>query len=305
MSKAKHILASSQFSKSDLLEIFKSASEMKAVIEGGACEVMKGKIMATLFFEPSTRTRFSFETAMLRLGGSVISNADMMTTSSTKKRETLFDTGKVVSKMADIIVMRHPEGGAVTKLAEGSEVPVINAGDGAFDHPTQGLLDMYTIWKEFGQIDNLCVCMVGDLKHSRVFHSQCEYLKHFPVKILLVSPEELRLPETIKMDLSHNGIDFTELTDLREVISEVDVLSTTRIQEERFESVGDAERFRNMYRVDSELLSLAKKEMIVLNPLPRVDELLPEVDGDRRAKYFEQVSNGVEVRMALIKQLIG
>lgn len=292
--KGQHILSTKQFDKDGLLELFEEARKMEG--EGGD---LSGKLMATLFYEPSTRTRFSFEAAMLRLGGGVLSNADMMTTSSHRKRETLEDTGKVVSQMVDVIVMRHPEAGSVARLASKSDVPVINAGDGASEHPTQGLLDLYTVWKERGTLDGLIWGMVGDLKNSRVFHSQADLLKHFDVKFVLVSPAGLEMPT----DYIHG--EYRESNDLASVISEMDIISSNRIQEERFANSEEAEKYRGALVLDEVMMRGAKEDAVVLNPLPRVDEITVGVDDDPRAKYFEQVGNGVYVRMALLKKILG
>ncbi|MBI4235694.1 aspartate carbamoyltransferase [Candidatus Peregrinibacteria bacterium] len=295
--KGQHILSAKQFDKELLLEIFQQAKKFE---ENGGDGCLKGKIMATLFCEPSTRTRFSFETAMLRLGGDVVSNFDMMNNSSFTKRETLFDTGKVVSQMVDVIVMRHPVPVALHELAKGSEVPVINAGNGPQDHPTQAMLDAYTIWKEFGKLDGLTVGVIGDLKYSRVLHSQVMALKNFGVKFVLVSPKELQLPVDLK-----ERIDFVESENLSEVISEMDVISVNRIQEERFASKEEAEKFRGKFVVNNQILARAKEKAIVLCPLPRVEELPTEIDGDGRIRFFTQVKNGVFVRMALLKMVLG
>ena len=300
--KGQHILSTEQFDKDGLLELFEEAKKMEieaTATAGSSNGDLNGKLMAVLFYEPSTRTRFSFEAAMLRLGGKVLSNADMMETSAHKKRETLEDTGKVVSKIADVIVMRHPEAGSVAKLAVKSEVPVFNAGDGASEHPTQGLLDLYTVWKEKGTLDGLVWGMVGDLKNSRVFHSQADLLKHFDVKFVLVSPEGLEMPTDYI-----NG-EYRESKELSSVIGEMDVISSNRIQEERFANPEEAEKYRGALVIDEAMMNGAKEDAVLLNPLPRVDEVSVEVDSDSRAKYFDQVENGVYVRMALLKKVLG
>jgi len=291
--KGQHILSTKQFDRDGLLELFEEAKEM----ESGGGE-LSGKLMATLFYEPSTRTRFSFEAAMLRLGGGVISNADMVTTSSFRKKETLEDTGKVVSQMADVIVARHPEEGSVAKLASKSDVPVINAGDGASEHPTQALLDLYTVWKEKGDLDGLTWGMVGDLKNGRVPHSQADLLKYFDVKFIYVSPSGLEMPE------KYRAGNYSEGNDLREVIGEMDVIAMTRVQGERFKSEEEYKKYAGSYILDAEMMKGAKKDAMVLHPLPRVDEISGEVDNDPRAKYFEQVKNGVFVRMALLAKVL-
>ena len=304
----KHILSAAKLSKEEIqhiLEVAKSMEPYASKVE--TSDLMKGKVLATLFFEPSTRTRFSFETAMIRLGGSVISNYMMNETSSVKKRETLFDTGRVVSAYADVIAMRHPEAGTVAELAKGSLVPVINAGDGPADHPTQGLLDLYTIWKQFGTLDGLTFGMVGDMKFSRVVHAECALLKHFgKSRFVFIAPEALKIPRELVTELESAGHEVVETEDLASVMNELDVLSNTRIQEERFESHDEYEKFRGTYSITAALMAKAKADMIVIDPLPRVDgQLSVDVDDDARAKYFEQVMNGVAVRMALLALVMG
>lgn len=302
-----HILSTKQFSREDIDKIMDIAKEMAPFAQKGEkTDLLKGKILATLFFEPSTRTRFSFETAMIRLGGNVITNWDMMKASSVAKKETLYDTAQVVSRFADVIVMRHPKAGSVAEFSEGSLVPVINAGDGPADHPTQALLDLYTILKAKNTVDGLKIGMVGDLKYSRVVHSQCDLFKHYKnVEFYLVSPDELKMPEEIVNSLKEKGFKVTETSDLESAVGEFDVLSNTRIQEERFTDQAQYERLKGSYCVDVELLKKAKDDMIVLAPLPRVDELCMGIDDDPRSKYFEQVTNGVMVRMALLCLVLG
>lgn len=303
-----HILSAAQFDKKSIERVLEVSRDMEPFArKEKTSTMMEGKILATLFFEPSTRTRFSFEAAMLRLGGVVISNYMMMETSSIKKRETLYDTGRVVSAFADVIAMRHPCAGTVAELAKGSTVPVINAGDGPADHPTQGLLDLYTIWKQFGRLEGLTFGMIGDMKFSRVVHAECELLKHFgKSRFVFVAPEALRIPRELAEKLKAAGHAVEETEDLESVIGKFDVLSNTRIQEERFESKKEYEQFRGVYSITRSLMQRAKKEMIVIDPLPRVDDQLTvEVDDDARAKYFEQVTNGVAVRMALLALVLG
>jgi aspartate carbamoyltransferase len=302
-----HLLNSRDLSKEEILTLFQRASEFLPTLQAKkSLDLAKGKILATLFFEASTRTRFSFETAMLRLGGAVISNADMGVTSSAKKGESLYDTGKTVSQMADIIAMRHPEKGSVEALAKGSDVPVMNGGDGPGDHPTQGLLDVFTIQNELGRLSDFTIAMVGDLKYSRVVHAQCELLRHFKgIRFILVSPKALSLPDEYKSVLAEAGFEIQETEDLEEAISKCDVLSDTRIQEERFVSRVDYEKFNGVYVLTPALMMKAKKEMIVIDPLPRINHIDPKVDEDPRAKYFVQVQNGVALRMALIANLLG
>ncbi|MEK9159569.1 MAG: aspartate carbamoyltransferase [Patescibacteria group bacterium] len=301
-----HLLHSKDLSRDEILGLLDRAEAFLPTVEGRTkLDLAEGKILATLFYEASTRTRFSFETAMLRLGGMVISNADMGATSSAKKGETLYDTGKMVATFADIIAMRHPDSGSVMELAKGSSVPVVNGGDGAGDHPTQGLLDIFTIQKCLGRLDNFTIAMVGDLKNSRVVHSQCEYLMHFEgVKFVLVSPEGLKMPAEIVERLRTKS-DVVETADLESVMGEMDVLSHTRIQQERFASEAEYMKYKGVYVLTPALMAKAKKEMILLHPLPRVDEIDTAVDADPRAKYFEQVKYGVAVRMAILATLLG
>jgi len=301
--KGQDILSTKQFDKKGMEVLFKRALKFEKKMAAG---LFRGKILATLFFEPSTRTRFSFESAFLRGGGSVISGADMMNTSSIKKRETLYDTGKVVSCFADIIVMRHPEAGSVVELARGASVPVINAGDGSNQHPTQALLDVYTMWKEFGgRLSGKVIGMVGDLKNGRVPHSQCDLLRHWNVKFVFVSPKALRMPSGIVRELREAGREVVEVEKLEGVIGGMDVICATRIQEERFASAKEAAKYRGVYVIDKDMMKKAKKSAILLHPLPRVDEIAVEVDSDPRARYFEQVKNGVFVRMALMAEVMG
>lgn len=310
----KHLLSSKELTQEETLKLLARAKEFLPVVrhEPGGAGVHKrvglaeGKLLATLFYEPSTRTRFSFETAMFRLGGGVISNAQMETASSAKKGETLFDTGRVVSEMADIIAVRHYREGACAELALGSRVPVINAGDGAGDHPTQGLLDIFTISEELGRLTDFTIAMVGDLKNSRVLHSECALLKHFSgVKFLFVSPEGLKMPDQITEDLKASGFSVTEMEKLEGAIAEADVISHTRIQQERFASEEEYLKYKGVYVITPDIMKTAKESAILMHPLPRVDEIDRAVDLDPRAKYFEQVSYGVTMRMAILAELLG
>ncbi|MBT4916891.1 aspartate carbamoyltransferase [Candidatus Peregrinibacteria bacterium] len=299
-----HILSTAQFDSEGMLSLFEEAKKMEKIMIDGGSDILDGKILATLFFEPSTRTRFSFESAMNRLGGRVISNADMMATSSLKKKESLEDTAKTVSQMVDVIVMRHPESGSVDKMAQNSDVPVINAGDGPNQHPTQALLDVYTVWKERGGLDGVTIGMVGDLRNGRVPHSQCDLLKHFNVKFVLVSPDELAMPSDIVSELKHFNCEVVESNDLVKSLPEMDVIGMTRVQMERFESEEEYKKYEGVYVLDPELMKKAKEDAIILHPLPRVDEIAVELDSDPRSKYFEQVGNGVAIRMALLKKVL-
>ena len=268
-------------------------------------EVCRGKKLATLFFEPSTRTRLSFEAAMYELGGNVLSVAGG-NSSSAAKGESVADTAKTVSCYADIIAMRHPKEGAPLVASMNASIPVINAGDGGHNHPTQTLADLLTISREKGRLCDLTVGFCGDLKFGRTVHSLISALSRYTgIKIVLISPDELRVPDYIKTDvLEKNGIPYEETTDLLAAMPALDILYMTRVQRERFFNEEDYVRLRNFYILDAEKMSLAKNDMFVLHPLPRVNEISVEVDNDPRAAYFRQVQFGVYVRMALIATLL-
>lgn len=264
-----------------------------------------GKILATLFFEPSTRTRLSFESAMLRLGGKVLGFSES-SSSSTSKGETLADTIRVVSGYADIIAMRHPKEGAPTVAANNSIVPVINAGDGGHNHPTQTLTDLLTISREKKRLDNLTIGLCGDLKFGRTIHSLISAMSRYEnIKFILISPNELKIPDYIKTEvLEKNNIEYIETDSLEEYMSDLDILYMTRVQKERFFNEADYMRLKDYYILDNNKLKKAKKDLSILHPLPRVNEISTEVDEDKRAKYFEQAYNGVYIRMALILSLL-
>ena len=267
-------------------------------------EKCKGRILATLFFEPSTRTRLSFESAMLGLGGNVIGFSDA-SNSSTSKGETLADTITVVSGYSDIIAMRHPKDGAAYVATMHSRVPVINAGDGGHNHPTQTLLDLMTIRKELGRLDNFTIGLCGDLTFGRTVHSLATALSIYDnVNFLFISPKELKMPDYIKEMLTKKGITFTEVEDLEENIDKLDVLYMTRVQRERFLNEEDYVRLKDVYILDKAKLKNAKKELCILHPLPRVNEISVEVDDDPRACYFRQAEYGRYMRMALILKLL-
>ena len=264
-----------------------------------------GKILATLFFEPSTRTRLSFESAMLRLGGKVLGFSES-SSSSTAKGETLADTIKVVSGYSDIIAMRHPKEGAPVVAAKNSIVPIINAGDGGHNHPTQTLTDLLTISREKKRLDNLTIGLCGDLKFGRTIHSLISAMSRYDnIKFILISPEELKIPDYIKSEvLDKNKIEYIETNNIEEYMSELDILYMTRVQKERFFNEADYMRLKDYYILDNIKLNAAKKDLCILHPLPRVNEIATEVDTDSRAKYFEQAYNGVYIRMALILKLL-
>ena len=263
------------------------------------------KTLATLFFEPSTRTRLSFEAAMLELGGSVLGFSEAGS-SSASKGESVADTAKVVSNYADIIAMRHPKEGAPYVASRGATIPVINAGDGGHQHPTQTLADLLTISRELGRLDNLTIGLCGDLKYGRTVHSLIEAMSRYAgIHFVLISPEELKLPDYVRIGvLDKENIPYTEVTSLEDAIPELDILYMTRIQRERFDDPAEYERLKDSYVLTAEKMELAKKEMAVLHPLPRVNEISVKVDDDPRAAYFRQTLNGKYMRMALILKLL-
>lgn len=296
-----HVLSAHQFDRGQLDELFKTADIMEFNARKGGLNLLGGKIMAALFFEPSTRTRLSFESAMIRLGGQVISTENAAQFSSAIKGETLEDSIRVISSYADVIVMRHNEVGAAMRAAKVAKVPVINAGDGAGEHPTQSLLDLYTIQKELKRIDGLKVAMVGDLTYGRTVHSLAYLLaKYEGVTLYFVSPENCPIPDKVKAFLDEQGVEYFEETNLEKVAEQVDVLYMTRIQKERFPDEAEYTKAAGVYKIDNELLHRMKKDSIILHPLPRAGEILPEVDEDPRAAYFRQAKNGVYIRMALL-----
>ncbi len=268
-------------------------------------EACRGKKLATLFFEPSTRTRLSFEAAMYELGGNVLS-VSSANSSSAAKGESVADTAKTVSCYADIIAMRHPKEGAPLVASMNSSIPVINAGDGGHNHPTQTLADLLTIWREKGRFDDLTVGFCGDLKFGRTVHSLISALSRYTgIKIVLISPEELKLPSYIKKDvLGANSIEYKQTTDLLSVMPELDVLYMTRVQRERFFNEEDYLRLKDSYILTPDKLKMAKPDLSILHPLPRVNEIAVAIDDDPRACYFKQVLNGKYMRMALILKLL-
>jgi len=303
--KGKDILHGNQFSRKEIDLVIKVASDFeKELKKKDSLTLLRGKILATLFFEPSTRTRLSFETAMQRLGGGVISMASAES-SSAAKGETVADTAKTVSQYADVIVIRHPRIGSAKEAADAAPIPVINAGDGAGQHPTQALLDIYTIQKELGSIKNLKVSLVGDLKNGRTVHALVELLSLFGAKLYFVSPENLRMPGEISSQLREKGIEVVETGDMKEAALASDLIYMTRIQKERFEDFSEYERLKGSFVVNGEFLERLKKKITILHPLPRVDEISPEIDSYPGAAYFRQVRNGVFVRMALLAMIFG
>ncbi|MBN1151437.1 aspartate carbamoyltransferase [candidate division WOR-3 bacterium] len=306
--KIQHVIEAQQFNRELLEKIFEESEEMENIAFSGGSEILKHSIMATVFYEPSTRTRLSFESAMLRLGGEVISTENAKEFSSAAKGESLQDTIRTLQCYSDIIVLRHYESGAAKSAVEVAKVPVINAGDGSGQHPTQSLLDMYTIKQTFSKFENLNIAMVGDLENGRTVRSLSYLLaKYQGVKIIFVSPDCLKMRDDIKEYLDRHSIKWEETGDLREVASQVDVIYMTRIQRERLlDRPNDYEEARGKFVVDKTIIDLMKKEAILLHPLPRVDEISTDVDSNYRSVYFKQAQNGLFVRMALLKMcLIG
>ncbi|MDO8729394.1 MAG: aspartate carbamoyltransferase [bacterium] len=297
----KHIIESQQFDQKFINKIFSLADKLEKKTDNS----LKGKIMASLFYEPSTRTRFSFESAMLRLGGSVITTENADKFSSAVKGETLEDSIKIVNNYADVIVLRHYESGASEKAAKVSRIPVINAGDGVGQHPTQALLDLYTIKKELKSIDGNIIALVGDLKHGRTIRSLAYLLgKYKDIKIYFVSPKPLKVGNDIKEYLKRHKIAFEEIENIELIIHEVDILYQTRIQKERFKTDREYKKFKGFYQIDSKLVSKMKSKSIIMHPLPRIDEILLEVDKSPKAVYFKQAKYGLIIRMALLKYLL-
>lgn len=303
----KHVIESQQFDRELLELVFKVADQMEADLSGERryAKALEGKIMASLFYESSTRTRFSFESAMLRLGGAVITTENAREFSSAAKGESLADSTRIINGYADLIVMRHNDAGSAVRAAEVSTIPIINAGDGAGQHPTQALLDMYTIVDAFPDFDRLKVAMVGDLRYGRTVRSLSYLLtKYEGVEVIFVSPSVCRMEADIKEYLDKNNISWREETDLAKVALEADCIYMTRVQKERFHSVEDFEAAASKYILTKDIVETMKKEAIIMHPLPRVDEIPPEVDEDPRARYFEQALNGLYIRMALLYLLL-
>jgi aspartate carbamoyltransferase catalytic subunit len=298
----KHVIASQQFDQKIINKIFSLADTLAKKKDVS----LKGKIMATVFYEPSTRTRFSFESAMLRLGGSVITTENAKEFSSVSKGETLEDSIRVINSYVDVIVLRHDEEGASQRASLVSGVPIINAGDGSGQHPTQALLDLYTIKKELGKIDNLSIAFIGDLKHGRTIRSLSYLLgKYKGITIYFVSPKGLKVGEDIKSYLEKHHVKYVETEDLDAVVPKVDVLYQTRIQKERFKSDKEYKKFKGCYQIDGKTVKQMKAKSIIMHPLPRVGEILPEVDSSPKAMYFKQTRYGLLIRMAILKYILG
>jgi aspartate carbamoyltransferase catalytic subunit len=297
------VISVDQFDREKLAYIFERAEEMREMVEvAGGCDLLLGKVLACLFYEPSTRTSSSFIAAMARLGGRIIPITQGVQFSSVSKGESLADTIRTLEQYADVIVLRHPMEGAAKIASEAASVPVINAGDGVGEHPTQALLDLFTIKEELGRIDGLKISMVGDLRYGRTVHS---LTRQYDVSLRYVSPEILRLPMKLMNNLIDHGIKVRETHDVADIIRTADVLYVTRVQKERFSNPEQYEEVKNCYVITPEIMQMAKKDMIVMHPLPRVGEIPESVDGDPRAAYFRQVQNGMYVRMALLAAVLG
>jgi aspartate carbamoyltransferase len=300
------VLRADQFSAEEVELIMTTAARFEAVVRGGGRLLnMAGKVLATLFYEPSTRTRLSFETAMLQLGGQVLSVAEAKTSSSAAKGETLFDTGKMIEGYAHVAVIRHPVQGSADELAQGADIPVLNGGDGAGQHPTQALLDLYTLRKERGRVEGLTLALAGDLKNGRTVHSLAALLAGFGVRFYFVAPPALAMPAELTAGLRERGVEVVETTDLAEGLAHADVVYMTRIQKERFADPAEYERLKHAFVLDKGLVDAAKPGLTIMHPLPRVDEIAKEVDDTPGAAYFRQAANGVPVRMALLALVTG
>ncbi len=301
----KDILRTDRLSDAEVELVLSTAARFeRELTEKGRLTNMEGQILATLFFEPSTRTRLSFETAMLRLGGRVITVADPQTSSATKG-ESLADSMRTVEGYADIIVIRHPRKGSAQEAADAVAVPVINGGDGAGQHPTQGLLDVYTMQREKGTLDGLTVSLAGDLKNGRTVHSLVYLLARFGIRLIFVAPSALKMPAQITEELRQMGADISETSDLAAAMRESDVVYMTRIQKERFEDPAEYERLKGAYVIDMDLVQRSKTNITIMHPLPRVDEIATDVDSYAGAAYFRQAANGVPIRMALLALVTG
>jgi len=301
----KDILRTDELTGAELEQILSTAARFEhELTEGRRLDTMAGQVMAAMFFEPSTRTRLSFESAMHRLGGDVITIADPKT-SSAAKGESMADAVRVVEGYADVIAMRHPREGSAKEAADAVRIPVINGGDGAGQHPTQALLDTYTIKKEKGTLDGLTVALTGDLKNGRTVHSLVYLLARFEMQLLFVSPPQLEMPRGIMDELRSRGIEIKETEDLAAAMRESDVVYMTRIQKERFDDSAEYDRLKGAYVLDLPMVEQAKEGVTIMHPLPRVNEIKQEVDAYDGAAYFRQAHNGVPVRMALLALVTG
>lgn len=296
----KSLVSIDDYTKEEILEVLARAAQFE---KNPNCNLLEGKVVASLFFEPSTRTRLSFETAISRMGGRIVGFTDS-SSSSVTKGETLKDTTKMVSNYSDLIVMRHPIEGAARYASEVSDVPVINAGDGANQHPTQTMLDLYSIMKTQGTLENLNIFMVGDLKYGRTVHSLLMALSHFNPTFHFIAPPELEIPEGYKIFMDKNNIKYFEHTEFDDIINDADILYMTRVQRERFADPLEYEKVKNVYILKNEMLENTKDNLRVLHPLPRVNEIAVDVDSNPKAYYFQQALNGVYARQAIIAKAL-
>lgn len=299
--KNKSLVSINDYTKEDYLKIIERAAEFE---ENPVQNILDGKVIATLFFEPSTRTRLSFESAINKLGGKIIGFTDAAS-SSVKKGETLKDTIKTVANYSDLIIMRHPIEGSARYASEVSHVPVVNAGDGANQHPTQTLLDLYSIYKTQGTLENLNIFVVGDLKYGRTVHSLLMAMSHFNPTFNFISPESLKMPKEYKLYLDSLGIKYYEHEDFSEYIQDADIIYMTRVQRERFSDPIEYEKVKNVYILKNEMLDNSKDNLRVLHPLPRVNEISDDVDENPKAYYFQQALNGVYTRQAILATILG
>lgn len=304
MLKGKNLVSSEDISKVELMEIIDFAKEIYRVPDKFS-HLCDGKLLGTLFFEPSTRTRLSFESAMKRLGGEVVTVADANSSSMTKG-ESLIDTIRTVGSYVDIIALRHPKEGSAKLAGEYTQVSLINAGDGGHQHPTQTLTDLFTIYETKESLDNMTIGFCGDLKFGRTVHSLVKAISRFDEnKFVFISPKELKIPDYIRIELEQKGIKYEEVENLEQKIGDLDILYMTRVQKERFFNEADYIRLKDSYILNNDKLKLAKKDLAILHPLPRVNEIAVEVDKDFRAKYFLQVKYGMIIRMSLMSKLLG
>lgn len=303
--KGKDILDGAQFSREEIDFIMAVADDFRSQLKDKpAIDLMKGYVLASLFFEPSTRTRLSFETAMHRLGGNVVGFSSAEST-STPKGETLADTIRTVDQYADIIAMRHPQIGSAKEAASVAKAPVLNGGDGAGQHPTQALLDLYTIKSERGHVDGTTIVLCGDLKNGRTVHAGVEIYKHYNCKLIMVAPDQLKMPADILSKLRDYGVKVEETSNLEAALAQSDVLYMTRIQKERFADPAEYERLKGSYILTREMVERIQPKLTIMHPLPRVNEITTDVDSLTNAAYFRQVGNGVFIRMALIASVLG
>ena len=299
--KNRDIISINDFSKADILHVLKTAEKFEKIKKSS---LLKGKILATLFFEPSTRTRLSFTAAMEQLGGQFL-GFESETVTSVKKGESLYDTIKMIEQYCDIIAIRHPVEGSARLAAEAAEIPVINCGDGSNQHPTQTFLDLYTIKKTKGKLDNLNIGMIGDLKYGRTVHSLSIALSHFNANLYFISPDALGMPKSYLEELKKRGVNYIQTPDLKGVSKKLDILYVTRIQKERFPDPLEYEKYKGSYRIGKDMLPYFKKELKIMHPLPRVDEISTSIDKTDHAIYFQQAANGIPVRKAVLALVLG